>query len=143
MDVDNCDDASSILCFQVSTERKNTRIDKRRTRPPKKDPFNFPYSLNSGNSALLKPCTHEGRAQPTTPAGGQDAACCVTQQCVRLTQGPCSPDTVRCACSNCARPSMTRKPPWSRVIEEGTSHDARRTWNSTELPKLTLTMTFG
>ena len=69
--------------------------------------------------------------------------CCVTQQYVRLTRGPCSPDTVRCAYSNCARPSMTRRSPWSSVIEEGTSHDARRTWNSTEWPKLILTLSFG
>ena len=46
--------------------------------------------------------------------------CRVTHRYVRLTRGPCSPDTVRCAYSNCAGPSMTRRSPWSSVIEEGT-----------------------
>ena len=90
-----------------------------------------------------KPSTHVGRTQPATPAGGQDAVCCATQRKVRLTRRPCSPGTVRCAYSDCAGPSMTKRSPWSRVIEEGTSHDAQRTWNSTEWPKLILTVSSG
>ena len=60
-----------------------------------------------------------------------------------LTGGPCSPDAVQCTYSDCVRPSMTRRSPWSNVIREGTLPCARRTLNSTELPKLILTMSLG
>ena len=69
--------------------------------------------------------------------------CCATQRNVRLTRGPCSPDAVQCTYSDCVRPSMTRRSPWSNVIREGTLPRPRRTLNSTELPKLILTMSLG
>ena len=69
--------------------------------------------------------------------------CCATQRNVRLTRGPCSPDAVQCTYSDCVRPSMTRRSPWSNVIREGTLLRPRRTLNSTELPKLMLTMSLG
>ena len=69
--------------------------------------------------------------------------CCATQRKVRLTRGPCSPDAVQCTYSDCVRPSMTRRSPWSNVIREGTLPRPRRTLNSTELPKLILTMSLG
>ena len=48
--------------------------------------------------------------------------CCVAHRNVRLTRGPCSPETVRCSYSDCARPSMTRLSPWSSLIGEETPH---------------------
>ena len=51
---------------------------------------------------------------------------------------------MQCSQSDWARPSMTRKSPWSSRIEEGTLPGARRrTMNSTEFPKLKLTMSLG
>ena len=49
-----------------------------------------PTVANPREPGPTKPCTHVGRTQPTTPACGQDAACCVTQRYVRLTRGPFS-----------------------------------------------------
>ena len=50
---------------------------------------------------------------------------------------------MQCTYSDCVRPSMTRRSPWSNVIGEGIPHRPRRTLNSTELPKLILTMSLG
>ena len=124
------------MLIKVPTRMPDTRISKRRTKPQKKDHL-FPQPGSA------KPCTHEGRTQPTTPASGQDAMCCATQRNVRLTRGPCSPDAVQCTYSDCVRPSMARRSPWSNVIREGTLPRPRRTLNSTELPKLILTMSLG
>ena len=64
---------------------------------------------------------------------------------VRLTRGPCSPDAVQCTYSDCVRPSMTRRSPWSSRNQKRVHLPCprRRTLNSTELPKLILTMSLG
>ena len=124
------------------TRRADTKISKRRTKPQEEDHL-FPQPHSPRGPGSAKPCTHEGRTQPTTPASGQDAMCCATQRNVRLTRGPCSPDAVQCTYSDCVRPSMTRRSPWSNVIREGTLPRPRRILNSTELPKLILTMSLG
>ena len=68
----------------------------------------------------------------------------VVAQKVRLSRGPCSSDAVQCSYSDWARPSMTRTSPWSIRFEEGKLPDTRRrTMNSTEFPKLKLTMSLG
>ena len=130
------------MLTKVPAKRTDTKISKRRTKPQKEDHL-FPQPPSSRGPGSAKPCTHEGRTQPTAPASGQDAMCCATQRNVRLTRGPCSPDAVQCTYSNCDRPSMTRRSPWSNVLTEGTLPRPRRTLNSTELPKLILTMSFG
>ena len=126
------------MLIQVPTRRTDTKINKRRTHPQEEDHL-FSPSPNQRELGSAKPCAHVERTQPTTHASGQDAACCVTQRNARLTRGPYSPGTVRCAYSDCAEPSMTRWSPWSSVIEEETLRDARRTWNTTEWSKLILT----
>ena len=130
------------MLIKVPTRRTDTKISKRRTKPQREDHL-FPQPHSPRGPGSAKPCTHEGRTQPTAPASGQDAMCCATQRKVRLTRGPCSPDAVQCTYSDCVRPSMTRRSPWSNVIREGTLPCPRRTLNSTELPKLILTMSLG
>ena len=130
------------MLIKVPTRRTDTKINKRRTKQQKEDHL-FPQPHSPRGPGSAKPCTHEGRTQPTAPASGQDAMCCATQRKVRLTRGPCSPDAVQCTYSDWARPSTTRRSPWSNVIREGTLPCPRRTLNSTELPKLILTMSLG
>ena len=131
------------MLIKVPTRRTDTKINKRRTKPQEEDHL-YPFPQSCRGSGSAKPCTHEGRTQPITPESGQDAMCCATQRKVRLTRGPCSPDAVQCTYSDCVRPSMTRRSPWSNAIREGTSPcPRRRTLKSTELPKLILTMSLG
>ena len=137
--------ATPLRCvIQAFPRRKHTQIANRKIiNQTSVDVASFPVSLPGGPSSA-EPCAHEGRAQQIAPASGQDAMCCVIQRNVKLTGDPEAPDTVQCSHSNWTRPSMTKRSPWSSRIEEGSSPSARRrTWNSTALPELTLTVSFG
>ena len=114
------------MLIKVPTRRTNTKNNKRRTNP-QEEVHLFSHSPNQRELGSTEPCAHVGSTQPTAPASGQDAVCWATQRYVRLTRG-----------------SMTKTSPWSSRIEEGTLPGARRrTMNSTEFPKLKLTMSFG
>ena len=63
---------------------------------------------------------------------------------LRLTRGPCSSEEVESSYSDWAKPSMTKRSPWSSLIEEGALRLPREhTLKSTEDPRLMLTITFG
>ena len=134
MNADYCDDASSYCESRCRPEERQT---------PKKRTIYFPNPVLLGDPARLNLAHTKGGHSPLLLRVDRTQCAGATQQKVRSTRGPCSPDAVQCTYSDCVRPSMTRRSPWSNVIREGTLPCPRRTLNSTELPKLMLTMTLG
>ena len=116
---------------------------------PKERTIYFPLLPTNGNLARLNLAHTWGAHNPLrllvdrTQCVGPPAVGEVNPRALQLRRRA-MPCTGQCSYSERAGPSMTRTSPWSSRIEEGTLPDARRrTMNSTEFPKLKLTMSLG
>ena len=97
-----------------------------------------------GGPGSAKPCTHEGRAQYIAPASGQDAMCCVTRRNVRLSRGTLRPRHRALFILRLRQTIHDQEVTMVQLNRSGdTARPPRRTLNSTEFPKLKLTMSLG